>query len=136
MTHPPLHEKCQIFRFMIWQWCIDTAEELIQVDPTAAELVPEGDITRLGKFLPLNPDPPGIVPLVRVHVDVEYAMTVDLDKPVIAARLVSESGKDGGVIVIDGWHRVFRALWEGREHLPTYLLSAEAEQACRIPIYI
>ncbi|MER7009932.1 hypothetical protein ABT324_00690 [Saccharopolyspora sp. NPDC000359] len=136
MTHSPMHEDCQTFRFGTWQWCVDTAEELIRDDPSAATLVAEGDISGLGKLLPFHPDPPGVVPLIRVHVDIDYAMTTDLSKPIIAARLVSEAGEDCGVVVVDGWHRVFRALWEGRVHLPTYLLSNETERACRIPIFI
>ncbi|WP_027944048.1 hypothetical protein [Amycolatopsis taiwanensis] len=136
-THSPTHLGCQTFRFMVWQWCITTAEELIRADgEAAATFYPEGGITTLDQFLPLEPEKPGYMRLIQIEVDHDYAMTqTDLTKPIIVAPIKPEKG-EYGVIVIDGWHRVDRARKEGREHLPVYMLSPDAEQACRIPIFI
>ncbi|MBB5154983.1 hypothetical protein [Saccharopolyspora phatthalungensis] len=138
MIHSPTHAGCQTFGFLIWKWCKDRAQELIRTDWDAARLHPEVSITGLDHLLPLAPPEPGKLRLVQIEVDPEYAMTTDLNKPIIAAPLAPEHDDSGNrsVMVIDGWHRVYRARREGREVLPIFLLSPDAEQACRIPIFI
>ncbi|SFO83033.1 hypothetical protein SAMN05421810_101101 [Amycolatopsis arida] len=135
--HPPTHRSCQTFRFAAWQWCLDTAEELIRADgEAAATFYPKGGITTLDPLLPLEPARPGFMRLIVIEIDHDYAMTqTNLAKPIIVAPVAPEKG-DNGVIVIDGWHRVYRARKEGREHLPTYLLTPYAEKASRIPVFI
>lgn len=54
-------------------------------------------------------------------IDREYAMTTDLSVPLIAATF-----EGGGIQVIDGYHRFYRAYKEGVESLPLHVLS-EAE---------
>lgn len=109
------------------------ALELIQADPTAAEMVEEMDITELDGFLGLKPPAPGKTRPVVVSVDKEYALTkTNLEKPILAIRFTDDNGIYLSDIVIDGWHRVYRARVEGRNELPTYMLSAKAEKAVRI----
>lgn len=68
--------------------------------------------------------------ILGVSVDEEYAMSdaVDLTEPVIIGWFDVEDD-DGELIrqhlVIDGWHRVYRALEEGVETLPAYMLTPE-----------
>ncbi|MFE0021930.1 hypothetical protein [Amycolatopsis sp. NPDC059021] len=90
-------------------------------------------ITGLGQFLSLEPAREGHVKLIEVKVNIEYAMTkTDLTKPLIVAPLpIGEEPAE--LMVIDGWHRIYRALSEGRETLPAFLLNPAAEEAIRIP---
>jgi hypothetical protein len=133
--HPAEHQSCRTFRFMIWQWCITRATELIEANPDAATFHPETDITSLASLLPLEPDQPGYTRLIQIEVDTDAAMSADLSIPLIVAPLAPERNEDLGWFVIAGWSQVYRALREGRSHLPAYLLTAQAEQAARIPAH-
>lgn len=131
--HPANHLGCQVFHFGHLRWCVTLADELIAADPDQATFVPEGGIDRLGTFLP-GGTTPGTVPLFQVHVDTVYAMTTDLSRPLTVVRLPARDGEDMGAMVIDGWHRIYRALAEGRTTLPVRLLSPEVERAARLPM--
>lgn len=134
--HPQDHRGCQTFRFLAWQWCIDTADALTRDNPQAAIFYPQSPITKLAKFLPLAEQRPGFIQLIRIDVNTAYAMTTDLTQPIIVAPLGSDTSEECGAIPIDGWHRIYHALVEGRTHLPMLLLTPETEQAARIPIWI
>lgn len=132
MTHPAAHDDCQVFRFLARAWCVTQALELAETDPAAAEFIEGADITGLDGFLDLAPPTPGHIRLFVVEVDKEYALTrADLDVPILLVRIVQED-EDLGCLVIDGWHRVYRARLEGQTSLPAYLLSTEAERTVRI----
>lgn len=134
MKHSPTHEGCQVFHFAAWRWCITRAHELLEVHESVATFYEHAPLGDLDQFLPLKPAPAGHVKLIEVKVDVEYAMTkTDLSKPIIVAPLLGPPGVDFGRMPIDGWHRIYRALAEGRSTLPAYLLNEAAEQAIRIP---
>jgi hypothetical protein len=134
MTHPASHRDCQVFQFLARAWCVTRARELIEADSTAAEHIPDADITGLDGFLDLTPPTPGNVRLFVVEVDKEYALTrTDLEVPILLVRIVHE-GDDLGCMVIDGWHRVYRARVEGRTSLPACLLHAEIERTARLPL--
>jgi hypothetical protein len=136
VKHPTTHRGCQVFQFMTRAWCITKALELIEADPIAAELVEAMDITTLDSYLELTPATPGMVRLITMEVDKEYALTrTNLEKPILVVRLTSDDGEDYGSLVIDGWHRVYRARVEGRGELPAYVLSAEAEAALRVWVW-
>lgn len=133
---------CQVFHFAAFRWCVTQAQELIDADAARTDLrrppgflVPEADITGCDQFLPLAPDPPGMLRLIRVDVDTEYAMTTDLTKPLIVAPL-RYKGEDLGSIVIDGWHRIYRARREGRTALPVYRLTEDTAEAVSIPLLL
>lgn len=68
-----------------------------------------------------------LLPFVRV--DQEHAATVDLAEPVLIAY-VKEADS---ALVIDGWHRVWRAWDEGVRLLPCRLLTEEQEARVRLP---
>jgi hypothetical protein len=52
--------------------------------------------------------------------DEEYARTVDLSKPILFVPF-----HDGTSVLIDGWHRLYRAISEGVNWLPCYELTPE-----------
>jgi hypothetical protein len=55
--------------------------------------------------------------------DPDHAMKADLSRPVIVATL-PRPGRDGLPVLIDGSHRLYRAVAEHRPVLPAYLLTA------------
>jgi hypothetical protein len=62
--------------------------------------------------------------------DPEYALTTDLEKPVILATLQAR-GREPEPLLIDGCHRVYRANVEGRATLPAYVLTVAESLAIR-----
>lgn len=55
--------------------------------------------------------------------DEEYARTADLSRPLLAILFAGEE-----LLILDGWHRLARAVLEGIEELPLLLLNeAEAD---------
>jgi hypothetical protein len=134
MKHPPTHRGCQVFHFAVWRWCINRAHELLEVHESVATFHEHALLAGMEQFLTLKPAAEGRIKLIEVEVDVEYAMTkTDLAKPIIIAPLSGPSGESLGLMPIDGWHRIYRALSEGRETLPAHVLNHAAEEAIRIP---
>ncbi|MFK0249259.1 hypothetical protein ACIQUM_31560 [Amycolatopsis azurea] len=135
MKHSPSHSGCQVFHFGAWRWCVTRALELLEVHESVATFHEHASLAGMDELLPLKPAPEGYLKLVEVKVDIEYAMTkTDLTKPIIVALVIGLSGESLGPMVIDGWHRIYRALSEGRETLPAYLLNPAAAEAIRIPL--
>jgi hypothetical protein len=100
----------EVFRLLAWAWDVGEAHRL-----AAGHSVIQVDIGGLA----------GFAPLIRVnptHVD-----EVDLAVPILIAP-VPELGN----LVIDGWHRVHRALRDGVTVLPARMLTSADEQHCRI----
>lgn len=67
--------------------------------------------------------------LDAVRINAEHLAHVDLDKPLILAR-VGELG--GAAMLIDGWHRVARARRDGVTTLPCVVLDLAQERAVRL----
>lgn len=63
--------------------------------------------------------------LTMIRIDTEYAMTkTDLTQPLIIVRLRDpDDGTDLGPMLIDGWHRLYRAAKEDRPVLPAKILE-------------
>jgi hypothetical protein len=40
-------------------------------------------------------------------------------------------GPEAGDLIIDGWHRIARAVHEGLKELPAHFLTTEDERRCR-----
>jgi hypothetical protein len=65
-----------------------------------------------------------------MRLDREYAMTTDLEEPVIIAQLRTASGESFHLLV-DGIHRLYRAYAERIDQLPAYVLSVEESLSIR-----
>ncbi|MGP3777020.1 hypothetical protein ACTWJ8_39930 (plasmid) [Streptomyces sp. SDT5-1] len=100
------------FQFLAFTWDITSALE-------AAEPLP---------VQPLPTEPFfSFLPLIRV--DREHAAHTDLTAPVLVATVAE---LDNTTMLIDGWHRLHRALQEGLTHLPCRHLTAEQELQVRL----
>lgn len=102
----------EIFRLLAWTWDVSTAKKYAAGRTPNAHLDPRNWT--------------GLLALIAI--DRDHAETVDLAEPLIAVP----ASPGGGPLVIDGWHRIHKALATGVEYLPVIMLSAEEEYACRI----
>lgn len=109
-TRPP-----QFFDFGVYEYDIDAAERILAETPREPMPAPA---SALGGFLRL-----GIVNVDPVHV-----RTVDVTKPLIAAVLTE---MDGTALIIDGWHRVARAIDDQVAQLQVLVLTAEETEQVR-----
>jgi hypothetical protein len=101
-----------MFQLLAWRWNVTTAKTF------AAGRAPNGQL-----------DPAGWSGLLSlIVIDEEHAASVDLTEPLIAVPVPD----GGGPLIIDGWHRIHKALTTGTHRLPVILLTAEEETACRI----
>lgn len=57
-------------------------------------------------------------------IDLDYARTTDLARPLLLIPF-----GESEILLIDGWHRLARAVLEGVEELPMYLLTEEEAKA-------
>jgi hypothetical protein len=119
----------QVFVFAAWLFSIDEADELLRNNPREAVQVEiTGWVRAFGLDTPPDTDR---VPLIGgPGLDRDYAMTTDLTRPLILAT-VQAPGKDPANLLIDGWHRAFKAHALGRTHLPAYVLTVAESLAIR-----
>lgn len=110
MTAQPAERTREVFRFGTYAWDVTLAEEITQGRDT----------------LTINPEDAGS--LFLIHINEAHAATVDLTKPVIVAPI---PGADGNLI-IDGWHRVWKARITGVTSLPAVLLTPDEEHQVRL----
>jgi hypothetical protein len=99
-----------VFRFLAWAWDVTEAHRRAADYPTH-----QVDVTVLA----------GVATLIRVNA--AYLDQVDLSRPILIAPV-----PEVGSLVIDGWHRVHRALRDGLTHLPARVLTEADEQHIRI----
>jgi hypothetical protein len=97
------------FTFGPWTWDVDAALQLVD-DGRPVEQLPVESLARL---------------LVLVFVDLEYAATVDLSRPLLLAPVPAQPGY---VMPIDGMHRIARAQAEGVATLPARALTVEESE--------
>ncbi len=102
----------EAFQLLAWKWNV-----------TAAKRYAAGRAAG-GHIAPANWS--GLLSVIAV--DEVHARSVDLTEPLIAVPAPSGDG----LLIIDGRHRVHRALANGVERLPVVLLTAEEELRCRI----
>jgi hypothetical protein len=78
----------------------------------------------------------GLIPRPSLHsvplIDPGYALTTDLDDPVIIASITAGGGPRA-TLLIDGCHRLYKAARLGREHLLALVLTAEETLSIRRP---
>ncbi|MBN6056676.1 hypothetical protein JYK22_32410, partial [Nonomuraea sp. RK-328] len=101
----------ELFQLMAWRWSVTTAKEFVEGRTPNATLAVADWVGMLRLLV----------------VDEDHAECVDLADPLIAVSMPT-----GGLLIIDGWHRVHKALASGRSTLPAHVLTVEEERACRI----
>ncbi|MFI6295965.1 ParB N-terminal domain-containing protein [Nonomuraea sp. NPDC050790] len=99
------------FQILAWRWNITTAKQLAKDREPQARLDPAAWKAMLGV----------------ITINTEHAARVDLTEPLIVAPV-----PNGGMLIIDGWHRLHKALNTGVTELQAVILTAEEELACRI----
>ncbi|GAA1771966.1 ParB N-terminal domain-containing protein [Nonomuraea bangladeshensis] len=110
-TGRPDSSRLEFFQMMAWRWDITTAKKLTRAR------TPQGRI-----------DPREWAGMLRlIAINTEHAAEVDLAEPLIVATV-----PNGGMLIIDGWHRLYKALTMEVAELPAVVLTAEEEVACRI----
>jgi hypothetical protein len=109
MTTPD--EGRDTFTFLTYTWDVTAAARLAAEEP-----VRTFEVQSALQLLPF------------VRVDQAHAATVDLTEPVLLAYLKEV----GSPLVIDGWHRVWRAWDTGVRTLPCRLLTETQEAQVRL----
>ncbi|MFI0354227.1 hypothetical protein [Actinomadura sp. 9N407] len=101
----------EMFVLLGWAWDIDTAARLATRHP-----VTRADIRPLAWARAV------------IQIDRDHAATADLSRPLLAVPVPNAQTP----LVIDGWHRIHRALTAGIHTLPVVLLDEGDERACRV----
>src|SRR5260370_22603325 len=119
----------QRFQFGPWLFNIDEAEDLVAEKPRKAVVA---SVPPMAHFYGLDViGNEGSASLFKAaRLDREYAMTTDLEKPVIIAQLRNTSGESFHLL-IDVIHRLYRAYAERVDQLPAYVLSVEESLSIR-----
>ncbi|OLO26001.1 hypothetical protein PZ61_0237110 [Streptomyces sp. MNU77] len=131
MTTPSL----QLFKYGRWLFDIDGAMRLLEKRPRTAEQAPVDDWSAAYHLSLLRPDydGPSWCPVFgpdQSHFSAEHAMGTDLSQPVIIATLEFDSGP--ARLLIDGVHRMYRAMVEGCPTLPAHVLTVAETATIRV----
>jgi hypothetical protein len=122
--------------FVLRPWLFDVAAaiELLRRVPRPAQPLPVMAWARAYGLIPSPGSRSHAVPLIGPGpgFDPGYAMTTDLDDPVIIAS-ITVAGEPPAPLLIDGCHRLYRAARLGREHLPSLVLTTEETLSIRRP---
>ncbi len=120
-------QRIQHFQFGPWLFNVNAAQAIIAKHPRTASALPVEPWVR---FYGLD-TPDDAVSLFSVqHLDRDYAMTTNLDEPLLVATVRSNDGEEYPLL-IDGTHRLYRAFTEHRADLPAYVLTVEESFAIR-----
>jgi hypothetical protein len=125
-TDVPRHEQ-QIFQFGALSFDVEKAHQLLRDAPRSRCRIPVGPWVRLYGL----DDNPGSLIAPGPTFDRAYAMTTDLSRPVILARLETED-RLGNPILIDGCHRLYHANVRGVIDLPAYQLTVAETRIIRL----
>jgi hypothetical protein len=101
----------EYFHFLTYRWDI-TRAKAVAADLPVERFDPRPYFTWLG----------------AVRIDEDHLAQADLSEPLILARVTEL----GGAMLIDGWHRLARALRDGVTDLPCVVLDAEQERRVRV----
>jgi hypothetical protein len=123
----------QWFTLRPWVFDVTAAIGLLRAAPRPPQPLPVEPWARAYGLLPAPGSSPHTVSLIGPGpgFDPEYAMTTDLDEPVIIATVTSPAGEAAGPLLIDGCHRLYKAARLSREHLPSFVLTAAETLAIR-----
>ena len=100
----------ELFHFLGYSFDIDVAKQIAQ--SKVPIILNRSDIENLGGFTGL------------LNVDQDFAMATESAEPIILA-FVYTSPKQGGYFLIDGHHRIYRALNAESQNIEAYLLDFE-----------
>lgn len=113
----------ETFILLLWEWDIDRARKLAPVEEGMVE------VAKLAKLIDY---PKGnTINLFSVAINEGHIDHVPLDAPLLFGTMTHESG-DSHSLLIDGHHRLARAIKEGVKTLPYHLLSAAQLTKCCI----
>jgi hypothetical protein len=133
MEHPPHAEEqpVQWFRFGGWLFDVDRAQALLAESPR--EPLPLAVMPWVRQYGLDLLDEPNRVPILGIgpEFDREYAMTMDLTRPLIVATL-HLPGSGNSSLLIDGTHRLYQAFRESVAELPAYVLDVNESLAIRL----
>lgn len=122
----------QTFRYGAWVFDIDKALDIIEATPRGSKLTSVADWVSAYHLDLLRPDHDGqpgrpIFGPDQSYFNVDHAMQTALGTPVIIG-LMEFDGKPAQLL-IDGTHRMYRAMMTGADTLPAYFLTvAETAQ--------
>ena len=107
-----MNDNNEYFQFLSYRWNVTMAQEIARDLP-----IGKLSVVDWSKHL-------GIIALDDDHLD-----AVDLRRPLILVRIADVGGL---VLLIDGWHRLARAVRDGIAELPFHFLDEDQEYAVRI----
>lgn len=120
------HESGEVFRFLSASWDVELGHRIAAGRQPNIAVASEYLTDRyLGGL--------GLDDMGLLHIDKERARDseeIDTRVPVLAISFPLELGD--GLLVIDGWHRVYRAAWLGSYNVPGVLLAWEEEVVVRL----
>jgi hypothetical protein len=123
----------QWFVLRPWLFDVTAATRVLRAAPRPHQPLPVMPWARAYGLIPAPSTGPHAVSLIGPgpDFDPEYAMTTDLDEPVILATITSPAGEPAGPLLLDGCHRLYKAARLGREHQPSLVLTAAETLAIR-----
>lgn len=124
--------RVQRFQFGPWLFNVNGARAILAERPRDNKSLPVEPWTR---FYGLDNTDEAVSLFSVLHLDRDYAMTTDLDEPVLVATLQSSLSKRFPVL-IDGTHRLYKAYVRGIEELPAYVLDVDESLAIREDAFI
>jgi hypothetical protein len=123
----------QSFVFGAMVFDVDKAQDLVGEDLREEEPI---SVAAWAHFFGFDiPEGQGIALFAPRYLDPDYAMTTDLDDPVLVATLRSGDGKLFPM-VIDGTHRIFKAYQQDVETLPCLVLDEEESREIRVDPFV
>lgn len=119
----------QRFVFGPWVFNVDRGLAIVAEHAREAKALPVEPWTHF-YGLDATGEEEGIPLFAPMNLDRDYAMTTDLDEPVLVATLRSSLNKQFPLL-IHGTHRLYRAYVEHVAELPAYVLTVEESLAIR-----
>lgn len=120
----PVADDDELFHFVGVTFNVTRAKAIV----ADGRKVDEVAMNDLSAYLPAE-DPNRLK--LCVFVDREVAMTTDPNEPGIVAYVRLSSG-EYELMMIDGWHRAYKARHEGKEEFPVRLLTKEESDKVRV----
>lgn len=101
-------------------WVVKEIAKHIGVDMVAEEInLKDFGISKLEDLLRINPD-----------INFEFSMTTENKDPIMAVLIEAVGGYE--YVIIDGWHRLYKAVANGQETIMVYWITGELEVNIRV----